>query len=129
MMEVEEGFEATGMRRLPDGGLKEMDPRDIEKVIAQEIERIQPNVVATYPVHGISGFHDHLITHAVVKRVYVELKEKEKYLKRLAFITLPQEAASKSKHFPLSGSTDDEIDCIVEVNKKILKLHTLLGLL
>lgn len=120
MLEVEEVLGLTGMSvlDLPDSGLKEMDPRDIEKVIAQEIERIQPNVVATYPVHGISGFHDHLITHAIVKRVFVDLKERVNYLKRLAFIALPQKVASKSKHFPLSGSTDDEIDCIVEVNKQ-----------
>ena len=120
MLEVEKVLGLTGMTvlDLPDSGLKEMDPRDIEKVIAQEIERVQPAVVVTYPVHGISGFHDHLITHAVVKRVFVELKERVNYLKRLAFIALPQEVALKSKHFPLSGSTKDEIDCIIEVEEK-----------
>jgi LmbE family N-acetylglucosaminyl deacetylase len=117
MLDVKELLRLTDMKvfDLPDSGLKEMDPRQIEKVIEEEIKRIEPNVVVTYPVHGISGFHDHLIAHAIVKRVFVELKEKVSYLKRLAFITLKKEDAEKSKHFPLNGSTEDEIDCIIRV--------------
>jgi N-acetylglucosamine malate deacetylase 2 len=77
MLEVKKVLNLSGMTvlDLPDSGLKEMDPRDIELVIKDEIEKIKPEVVVTYPVHGISGFHDHLISHGVVKRVYVELKE------------------------------------------------------
>ena len=117
MLDVKEVLRLTDMKvlDLPDSGLKEMDPREIENVIEKEIKRVETNVVVTYPVHGISGFHDHLITHAIVKRVFVDLKEKLSYLKRLAFITLKKEDAEKSKHFPLSGSTEDEIDCIINV--------------
>ena len=100
---------------LPDSGLKEMDPRDIETVVRKEIERIQPQVVVTYAVHGISGFHDHLVTHAVVKRAFVALKEKAPYLKRLAFVTLTEEDAAKGELFHLNGSKSEEIDCAVDV--------------
>jgi len=101
---------------LPDSGLKEMDPREIEKVIIDEIERIQPQVVVTYPVHGISGFHDHVVCHAVVKRVFVQLKEKHNWLKRLAFQTTTEEIAGQSPHFRLSSSTAEEIDCVFQVD-------------
>ncbi len=101
---------------LPDSGLKEMDPREIEAVVAEHIDRIQPQVVATYAVHGISGFHDHLVSHAVVKRVFVDLRETRPFLKRLAFVTLTRENAEKSRHFHLNGSTPDEIDCVVSVD-------------
>jgi LmbE family N-acetylglucosaminyl deacetylase len=123
MLEVKNILGLTGMTvlDLPDSGLKEMDPRDIEKVIAEEIEKVEPNIIVTYPVHGISGFHDHLITHAVVKRVFAELKEKVNYLKRLAFITLTLDEASKSTHFPLNGSSPDEIDCVIEVQEIDIK--------
>ena len=101
---------------LPDSGLKEVDPREIEHVVREHIERIQPQIVVTYAVHGISGFHDHLVVHAVVKRVFVELRgKKAPYLKRLAFVTLTEEDAQKSQYFHLSGSTPEEIDCVVEV--------------
>jgi len=65
---------------LPDSGLKELDPRVIEKVIEEEIRKVKPEVIVSYAVHGISGFHDHLIAHSVVKRVFVNLKEKTNYL-------------------------------------------------
>jgi LmbE family N-acetylglucosaminyl deacetylase len=102
---------------LPDSGLKEMDPRRIEEVVHAEIERLQPQVVVTYAVHGNSGFHDHLVAHAVVKRAFVELAERVTYLKRLAFSTLTEESAAKSPYHRLSGSKPDEIDCVFEVDE------------
>jgi LmbE family N-acetylglucosaminyl deacetylase len=102
---------------LPDSGLKEMDPRDIEQAIRAEIERIQPDVVVTDPVHGISGFHDHLVTHAAVKRVVVELRGRVSYLKRLAFNTITEEQAQESQYFHLNGSQRREIDCVLEVDE------------
>ena len=102
---------------LPDSGLKEMDPREIEAVVTAEIERLQPQVVVTYAVHGISGFHDHLVAHAVVKRAFVELVERVTYLKRLAFFTITEEGAAKSPHHRLNGSKTQEIDCAFEVDE------------
>ncbi|MBN1580323.1 MAG: PIG-L family deacetylase [Anaerolineae bacterium] len=117
MRDVAQVLDLTDMTvlDLPDSGLKEMDPRDIERVIVEHIERMQPNVVVTYAVHGISGFYDHLVTHAVVKRAYVELAERAPYLKRLAFYTLTEEDAGHGTHFKLSGSKPGEIDCVFEV--------------
>jgi LmbE family N-acetylglucosaminyl deacetylase len=101
---------------LPDSGLKEMDPREIEKVIAEEVEATRPEVVVTYAVHGISGFHDHIVAHAAVKRVYVSLRDTGSYLKRLALYTATEEEAAASEHFHLSASTSEEIDCVIEVD-------------
>jgi len=123
MQRVNEVLGLSGMTvlDLPDSGLKEMDPREIEKVVVDEIERIKPEVLASYAVHGISGFHDHLVTHAIVKRVFVELRDDKSYLKRLAFVTVSEEQSQKSEHFPLSFSTPDEIDCVVEVDEEDIK--------
>jgi LmbE family N-acetylglucosaminyl deacetylase len=119
MRQVAEVLDLSGMTvlDLPDSGLKEMDPRDIEQAIISEIECVRPHVLVTYPVHGISGFHDHLVTHAVVKRVFVDLKAKSPYLKRLAFFTITEKAARQSEVYPLSGSTLAEIDCIEKVEE------------
>jgi LmbE family N-acetylglucosaminyl deacetylase len=118
MLDVEKVLGLSGMTVLdmPDSRLKEMDPRVIEDAVRREIERIKPEVVASYAVHGISGFHDHLVTHAVVKRVYMELKERSAYLRRLAFVTISEDQARERSVFPLSGSTADEIDCVFEVD-------------
>jgi LmbE family N-acetylglucosaminyl deacetylase len=99
---------------LPDSGLKEMDPREIEDVISGHITPIKPDVLVTYAVHGVSGFEDHLVQHAVAKRVYCEMKNNgNDYLKRLAFFTHYSEKEVESK-FNLKSSEREEIDCWVE---------------
>lgn len=120
MLNVEKALKLSGMTVLDfvDSGMKETDPREIEEAIQQEILKLKPNVLVTYPVHGISGFHDHIICHSLVKRVFVELKETQPYLKRLAFFTVDEEIAKESPWFKLSFSTENEIDCIIETNNE-----------
>lgn len=101
---------------LPDSGLKEMDPADIEEVVLNQIEKIKPDVVVTYAVHGISGFEDHLVSHAVVKSVYCDMKREGKpYPKRLAFFTHFSEDEGDGK-FNLTSSKIEDIDCWVEAS-------------
>lgn len=114
---VEKVLDLDGMTvlDLPDSGLKEMDPWEIEQVIKEHIKQIAPNILVTYAVHGVSGFEDHLVQHAVVKRVYCEMKEQVDYLKRLAFFTHYSEEQVESK-FNLKSSKLEEIDCFVEAS-------------
>jgi LmbE family N-acetylglucosaminyl deacetylase len=100
---------------LPDSGLKEMDPREIETVVAEHLEKLRPSLVVTYPAHGISGFDDHLVTHAVVKRVFCELRESaDAYLRRLAFTTL-NEVPESDRPVHLRASRPEDIDCATPV--------------
>ena len=104
---------------FPDSGLKELDPREIERTVSQHVERLRPPIVVTYPVHGISGFHDHLVTHAVVVRVFLQLRDAgRKDLLRLAFVTLTEEQSERASGVhQLSASRTDEIDCIMRVTE------------
>ena len=74
----------------PDGGLADMDPRDLENVIEREIDLVRPDVVVTYVGHGNSLHPDHLATHAVVKRAYCQARDDlaARGPKRLALFTL-----------------------------------------
>jgi LmbE family N-acetylglucosaminyl deacetylase len=119
MLEVEKVLGLAGMTvlDLPDSGLKEMDPREIEDVIRDEIERVRPDVIVTYPVHGISGFHDHLVTHAVVKRVFLAMKDDAGYLKRLAFHTLTEAHVRETPIATLHASKAEEIDCVETIDE------------
>lgn len=103
------GLKGLTVLDLPDSGLKHMDPRIIEEAVRSEIKKIRPDVIVTYAVHGISGFHDHLVTHAVVKRVFAELKSEGNAPARLCFFTIDKDSAEKQTHFRLSHSTDEEI--------------------
>lgn len=101
---------------MPDSGLKELDPKEVEDAIRQQIKNIQPDVLVTYAVHGVSGFEDHLVTHAVVKSLYCDLKrEGIGYPQRLAFFTYFREGSSSGK-FDLKSSKKEEIDCWVEAS-------------
>ncbi len=117
MLSVAKVLNLTDMRvlDLPDSGLKEMDPIIIEEITDEHIRKVRPDVVVTYAVHGISGFHDHLVAHSVVKRVYCNLaKVWDKAPRRLAFFTLAESDREDGK-FRLHTSTDDEIDCAIPV--------------
>ena len=118
MHDVAKVLDLTSMVVLdfPDSGLKELDPRLLEDAVRERIVAVRPDVVVTYAVHGISGFHDHLVAHALVKRVYCELREGgETNLRRLAFFTLEEssapEGAGEGGGPRLHFSTEAEIDC------------------
>jgi len=120
MLEVKKVLKLTSMTVLDlvDSGLKEMDPREIEKIVYNHILKIKPHVILTYPVSGISGFYDHLVCHAVVKRVFLEIREKHKWLKRLAFFGIGEETARMNTFFPVKAFKPEEIDCLVPLNKQ-----------
>lgn len=109
------GLKGMTVLDFPDSGLKEVDPRDLENAIAAEINKIHPQVVVSYGVYGVSGFHDHLVTHAVVKHAFVRLRDANPWLKRLAMITISEEAAEKGKLFNLQGTPADQLDAVIEV--------------
>lgn len=117
MQDVKATLDLTDMRvlDLPDGRLKELDPWDIEAVIRAEILRVQPHVVVTFPIHGISGFHDHIVTWAAVTRVYLELRGPAyPWLQRLAYFTIVEAPADFPWH--INTTKAEEIDCVVEVS-------------
>jgi hypothetical protein len=53
----------------------------------------------------------------VVKRVYVELRERVSYLKRLAFYTITEEEAAQFEWVHLTGSKPEEIDVVVPLEE------------
>jgi len=118
------GLSGMTVLEFPDGRLKHLDPIVLEKAINDHIENIEADILVTYAVHGISGFHDHLVTHAVVKRVFATReRSKNVYPKRLAFFTRMGEVDVKGK-FRLEASTDDEIHYIEECNAQdMAKFH------
>lgn len=111
MQNVRDTLGLTGMNvlDLPDSGLADMDPRAIEFEVEQEIRRLEPDVLVTYAVHGVSGFPDHLVCHAAVKRVFCELRDSIESLRRLALFTLADRPRPEGK-FRLSTSPDERID-------------------
>lgn len=115
-----------------DGQLAHYDPIVLEKVISDYVLAINPDILVTYPVHGISGHHDHLTTHFVVKYLFIKLKQKERVnLKRLAFLTLPREDGddeSKGGNYKVNRSLRKHIDVEIDLDPDDLEaFHTSLN--
>jgi LmbE family N-acetylglucosaminyl deacetylase/CheY-like chemotaxis protein len=104
---------------FPDGKLAEIDPRSIEEAIEKHIHTVMADVIVSYPVHGISGFPDHLVTHAVVKRMFCSMREKgSPYPKRLAMFTLSpdQQRGFEASAIPVKSSSADSLLVRTEVD-------------
>lgn len=116
LLDVRRTLDLTDLRvlSLPDGALKELDPWKIEQSIRDEILRVEPHVVVTFPIHGISGFHDHIVTHFAVTRIYLELHGPDyPWLQRLAFFTVVAAPAEFPWH--VNVTAPGEIDCAFQV--------------
>ncbi len=98
----------------PDKNMQDLDPRIIENDIRDLILTIQPQVVITYDVQGGSGHADHIVVHAAVKRVFLELKEQHAFLKRLAFVAMPEDLVTS---FPrkVFSTPRNRIDAEIDV--------------
>jgi N-acetylglucosamine malate deacetylase 2 len=108
---------------LPDGQLAHINPIVLEELVAERIERIRPDVLVTYAVHGISGHPDHLVTHAVVKRLFCEPERRNgDGPKRLALFTLRGDDPARPAH--LRASPDEAIDCIMRPDASELERAT-----
>jgi LmbE family N-acetylglucosaminyl deacetylase len=106
----------------PDGRLGELNPLVLEEEVGEHLHDTEPDVVITYPVHGISGHPDHLVTHAVVKRVACALRRDGAAMpRRLAFYTLPPAPEDADRPSHLHHSPPELIDCTLPVNEHDLE--------
>ena len=85
MLEVQKVLNITEMEvmDLVDGGMGAMNPIEIENIVKSYIDKYKPNILVTYAIHGISGHHDHLTIHPVLKRV---LWTTDQSLKQILYI-------------------------------------------
>ncbi len=121
MLDVEKVLQLNGMTVLdyPDGGLSDVNPLELEGVIKKEIDKIKPNIIVTYPIHGVSGHYDHVMIHCTIKRLFTELigLEEYSYLKRLCFFTLDKSQPGENHREGVHTSTDEEIDVVVHIDE------------
>lgn len=111
---------------LEDGGLEALNPVWLEAQLEAEISLWKPDILVTYPVHGISGHHDHLVIHAVVKHLYCRLQADNIPWcpSRLAFFTLPAQDLEKEKVGNPNArfSKPEHVDCICKLSDADIEL-------
>ncbi len=119
--EVRDAARILGIRdvvqgRFPDGGLRDLDPRLLERDIGRVMSGINPDLVVTFDVQGSSVHPDHITVHHIVKRVFLSLRDSSSRIKRLAFCGLPNE---RTAHWPrkLYGFPSDRIHAVIDVRQ------------
>jgi LmbE family N-acetylglucosaminyl deacetylase len=106
------GLTSLTVLEYSDGELAELNPLVLEDEVADHLHDTEPDVVITYPVHGVSGHPDHLVTHAIVKRVACALRsDGAPFPRRLAFFTLPPPSEDADRAAHLRHSPSALIDC------------------
>ncbi len=117
--EVKEAARILGVKDFvqgayPDGGLRDLDPRILERDIAEKILARRPHVLVTFDVQGGSVHPDHIVLHHIVKRLFVEMREKHPFLQRLCFCVLP---AGRIAHWPrkVHGVPEERIHAVIDV--------------
>jgi len=116
MQAVAEALDLSSLTvaQYPDGELAELNPLVLENEVVDHIHSIEPEVVVTYPVHGVSGHPDHLVTHAIVKRVVSQLRaDGAATPQRLAHFTLRPPGDDTDRPSHLQHSPTALIDCVV----------------
>lgn len=102
---------------LEDGGMAEMNSIELEQLVSDHIAKINPDIVVTYAVHGISGHPDHLTIHATIKRLFCDPEKCNRYAnwKRLALLTFPTPENAEQAGAMATARTSHPklIDCIV----------------
>lgn len=107
------------VQNWPDDHLKELDPMLLENAIERHIHQVRPDVIVTYAVHGISGFNDHLVSHAVVKRLFCEMRRKKlDYPRRLALFTLSELNVETENWHSLKTSPKSDIDAVIRTEQE-----------
>ena len=122
---VREVLRLTSMEVLeyPDGGLDGINPLRLEDEVSRRILSIDPDVIVTYPVHGISCHPDHIVTHAIVKGAFSSAAERRR---RLAFFALLP--TDEPEPVPLRTAKPERIGCGVEVaDEDIERAHRALA--
>lgn len=114
---------AIGCRSLrigafPDGGLQRIDPRVIERPLRASLEVLDPQVVVTFPHHGINGHGDHCATHAATTLAFCTWRETVSGPRRLAFIGL--EAAVAAPIDSLHGVSEHDVAWRIPVDAELL---------
>lgn len=104
------GLASFALCDYPDGGLAGLDPRVLEEEVAERVRAVRPDVLVTYAVKGVSGHPDHLVAHAVVKRVFCALRG-EGGPERLALFTVVEREGEPDADRPvtLNRTPPDEI--------------------
>lgn len=111
--ELEEAAEILQINDLiiddfQDGKLSDLPPEVLKNEVLKQIHIVKPDVVVTFPPHGLSGHPDH---KAIQQATLQAVKETSANVKELYYATLPQSIANETGN-PAFSDPDEAISLI-----------------
>ncbi len=110
--ELEEASKLLGIDELhigdyQDGKLNKLPDDELKNDVLKRIEAVQPDVVITFPPHGLSGHPD----HKAIQLATLQAVKETDVVKELYYATFPQSLADETGN-PAYADPDDSITLI-----------------
>ncbi len=98
------GIDELYIGEYQDGKLNSLPPNVLKNDVINRIKEVKPDVVITFPPHGLSGHPDHKAIQAATLQAVHETN----IVKELYYTTFPQSLADETGH-PAFSDPDDSI--------------------
>ncbi len=99
-----------------DGRLEEVDQEEGVAIIATQIRAVQPQILLTWPLHGLSGHADHAAVSRWTLAAYQQaIHAGDEHLSALYHLAMPESLASELGMKQLHTLPDRDITVTVDV--------------
>ncbi|MGB7999417.1 MAG: PIG-L family deacetylase [Anaerobacillus sp.] len=95
-----------------DGKLNEISTEDLKNELLKHIETVKPDVIVTFPPHGLSGHPD----HKAIQKATFEAVQETNHVKELFYATFPQSLADETGN-PAFADPDHKISHVKSYTK------------
>lgn len=118
--ELESSAKILGIRSIQylnylDGEIGNIQMVELEKIISQKINEIQPDTLLTFNLNGVSGHLDHIAVASAVTKSF----EKQDIAQQLYYFTEKKAFSNNVKdyfvYFP-PGITEDQADEVIDIS-------------
>jgi LmbE family N-acetylglucosaminyl deacetylase len=101
-----------------DGKLPE-SKSDLKKALENILQEHKPEIVITFPSHGISGHKDHIAIHEVTTEI--TSKSEFSFIKKLYYSTYPEEIKGPRAYLEKMTEIDIVVDLSIENSETVKK--------
>ncbi|MCS1350957.1 PIG-L deacetylase family protein [Mechercharimyces sp. CAU 1602] len=105
------GVSSLSLRQFPDGSLDRYET-PLYKDLLHTLQEVQPQIVITFPPHGISGHPDHQTIQRNTLKAVQQLPNNTR--PRLLYITIPT-SIQRERALPIYSTPDDQINITIDV--------------
>lgn len=106
------GLDHIILRDHGDGRLQDLPEEMLSKDIGSVIESTRPDVIITFPPHGISGHPDHQVIQRATLRAVLESDRKKSL--SLYYVAIP-ESLARTYQRPVHATADELITTVIDV--------------